>query len=99
MEKKAENTRPAPEKAMPHNLILEDRKRLTATGVLRMISCDENGATMETGRGLLSITGRELSVSTLSLETGEVHFSGQVDEIVYTETHASAGGFWHRLTR
>jgi sporulation protein YabP len=99
MEKKAGNASSVPAKAMPHNLILEDRQRVTATGVLRMINCDENGASMETGCGILSITGKGLSVGALSLETGEVHFVGQVDEIVYTETRASSGGFWGRLTR
>ena len=89
----------AAEKAVPHNLILEDRHRLTATGVLRMISCDDAGASMETGRGILSITGKGISVSALSLEKGEVHLVGEISEMVYTETHLSSGGFWKRLTR
>ena len=99
MEKKPGTALSVPEKMMPHNLILEDRHRLTATGVLRMINCDETGASMETGQGILSIAGQGLSISALSLETGEVHFSGQVNEIVYTETKATSGGFWHRLIR
>ena len=86
----------APER-IPHNLILEDRSRMTVTGVLRMLSCDETGAAMETGRGTLSISGQGLSVSQLSLETGEVRFDGQVNEIVYTENRASSGGLWRRL--
>jgi hypothetical protein len=62
-----------PQTAGPHNLILEDRAQMTATGVLRMIRCDETEASMETSRGTLTVQGRGLSVSALSIETGEVH--------------------------
>lgn len=88
-----------PQTAGPHNLILEDRAQMTATGVLRMIRCDETEASMETSRGTLTVQGRGLSVSALSIETGEVHLTGQVDDIEYTENRASAGGFWRRLIR
>ena len=54
---------------------------------------------METARGILAVTGRELSVSALSLETGEVRFSGQIEALNYTDTNVSAGGFWKRLVR
>lgn len=96
MEPKSEKTPPA---AGPQNLILEDRGRLTVTGVSRMLSCDENAASMETARGVLTLEGRQLSVSTLSLETGEVRVTGQIDALSYADTAASGGGFWHRLVR
>ena len=95
-----DNKAAAPQKpAVPQNVILEDRSRLTVTGVRRMLSCDENGASMETARGILAVTGRELSVSALSLETGEVRFSGKIEALNYTDTNVSAGGFWKRLVR
>lgn len=83
----------------PHNLILEDRSRLTATGVTRVISCDEQGACMDTGKGRLTIMGRGLSVSELSLETGEIRVSGRIDQIEYAENRESSGGFLRRLVR
>lgn len=90
---------PAAQTPIPHNLILEDRARLSATGVTRVLSCDENGASMETGRGRLTVLGRELSVSELSLETGEIRISGRIDQIEYTETLQSSGGLLRRLVR
>ena len=83
----------------PHNLILEDRSKLSATGVLRVISCDETGAVMDTGQGRLTVLGRELSVSDLSLDTGEVRVFGRIDQIEYTDTRESSGGLLRRLIR
>lgn len=83
----------------PHNLILEDRSKLSATGVLRVISCDETGAVMDTGQGRLTVLGRELSVSELSLDTGEVRVFGRIDQIEYTDTRESSGGLLRRLIR
>lgn len=88
-----------PRPPMPHNLILEDRSRLSVTGVTRVISCDETGAVMETACGRLTVLGQQLSVGELSLETGEVRVSGRIDQLEYTETRQSSGGLLRRLVR
>lgn len=41
---------PAPPRA--HALTLENRARLTVTGVTRIVSCDELGATLQTPLGI-----------------------------------------------
>ena len=51
-----------PEQALPHDLILEGRNKLTVTGVRRVIRCDAEGAAMLTSKGTLELTGAELSV-------------------------------------
>ena len=62
-----------PEQALPHDLILEGRNKLTVTGVRRVIRCDAEGAEMLTSKGTLELTGAELSVTSLDLDKGEVH--------------------------
>ena len=42
-----------PEQALPHDLILEGRNRLTATGVRRVLRCDAEGAALLTSKGTL----------------------------------------------
>ena len=54
-----------PEQALPHDLILEGRNKLTVTGVRRVIRCDAEGAAMLTSKGTLELTGAELSVTSL----------------------------------
>lgn len=89
---------PIQQSTMPHQIILEDRKHFTATGVLRVLHCDETSAAMDTSRGTLTIGGKGLSVRKLSLETGDVIFDGQVDSLVYSERITTLS-FWQRLLR
>jgi sporulation protein YabP len=93
------NGTPIPESVSttPHTLTLENRSRLTVTGVLRVISCDETGALLETPQGNLSIGGQTIQVSELSVRTGEVHISGKIEYLQYAENRQSSGGFWSRL--
>ena len=78
---------PAPPRA--HALTLENRARLTVTGVTRIVSCDELGATLQTPLGDLTIGGQGMQVSELSVRTGEVHISGQIEYLQYTENQQS----------
>ena len=43
--------------ALPHDLILEGRGKLTVTGVRRMLRCDPDSAAMETTKGILTLAG------------------------------------------
>ena len=85
-----------PEQALPHDLILEGRNKLTVTGVRRVIRCDAEGAAMLTSKGTLELT--ELSVTSLDLDKGEVKLTGRVDTLEYTAEH-TPGGFLRRLVR
>ena len=86
MNKTAEKT-PAP----PHDLILEGRSKLTVTGVKRVLRCDADSAAMETGKGVLHLTGAELNVTSLDLESGEVRLTGRIDALEYTAERTPPG--------
>ena len=88
--------KPSPEQAQPHDLILEDRSRLTLTGVRRVIRCDAESAAIETGRGILRLSGAQLSVISLDLDAGEVRLTGRIDAMEYT-AERTPGGLLHRL--
>lgn len=62
--------------ALPHDLILEGRGKLTVTGVRRMLRCDPDSAAMETTKGTLTLAGAQLSVTSLDLDKGEVSSPG-----------------------
>ena len=82
--------------AKPHNLILEDRSRLTVTGVEDVDSFDEQRIILKTAKGALIIRGSDLHIDKLSLETGELAVSGLVTDLGYEET-APGGSLWSRL--
>ena len=69
---------------LSHKLELYNREKGTVTGVLDVISFDENTIVLETDMGLLTIKGKDLHVSRLSLEKGELDLEGHADSLVYS---------------
>lgn len=66
-----------------HNLILEDRFKLSLSGVTDVESFDENEISLYTSLGELAIRGKGLHVDEMSLETGEVSITGDVKSMIY----------------
>ena len=62
---------------LPHDLILESRSRLTVTGVQRVLHCSAESAALETGKGILHLSGAQISMQTLDLEAGEAKLTGR----------------------
>jgi len=69
---------------LSHKLELHNREKGTVTGVLDVISFDENTIVLDTDMGLLTIKGKDLHVSRLSLEKGELDLEGRTDSLVYS---------------
>ena len=68
-----------------HQLSLRDRKTGTLTGIVDVISFDSQQIFLETTQGMLTIKGKELHVSRLCLEKGEVDIEGTMDSLIYTD--------------
>ena len=84
----------------PHNIILEDRARLSVSGVEDVASFDESAVVLYTNRGLLTVRGQALRVDRLSIEGGELSIEGTVDSLQYEDQQPAKGeGFWSRLFR
>ncbi|MEG0910338.1 MAG: YabP/YqfC family sporulation protein [Ruthenibacterium sp.] len=94
------NQQPAavPQKAA-HDITVKNRKSLVATGVLRIISYDAFAATLETPLGTLCIGGQNISVSELSVQTGEVKINGDIEYVQYSAPKVEKGSFFQRLVR
>ena len=75
---------------MAHKIVLNNRNQGNLTGILDVISFDENTIVLDTIMGLLTIRGKYLHVSRLSLEKGEVDLSGNIDSVSYSEVHTGA---------
>ena len=69
---------------LSHKLELYNREKGTVTGVLDVISFEENTIVLDTDLGLLTIKGNDLHVSRLSLEKGELDLEGHADSLVYS---------------
>ena len=82
---------------VPHSLILENRKTLTATGVSNVDSFDEETVVAVTDLGNLTVRGNKLHIDKLNLETGELTLDGEITSMTYTENRSSGGGVFSRL--
>ena len=82
--------------AKPQRITMEERARLTVTGVEEVLSFDTERIVMHTVRGELTVTGSDLPVGRLSLDTGELAVEGLVSDLSYAE-QSVGGGFWSRL--
>ena len=81
---------------LPHGLTLNERSRLTMTGVTEVVSFDENAVVLHTALGALTIHGKDLQLKTLSLDGGQVAVTGTVSALVY-EDPRPAGSWLRRL--
>lgn len=66
-----------------HNLILENRKSLTISGITDVDSFDEKAICLYTQLGELTIQGKELHIDSMSVETGDMTVTGDIWAIVY----------------
>ena len=78
---------------LSHRLIINNREKGSLTGILDLISFDENMIVLDTDMGLLTIKGKDLHVSRLTLEKGEIDLEGRTDSFVYSsnESYRKAG--------
>ena len=67
------------------NLILENRNKLSISGVKDVLSFDDQIVIMETELGLLSVKGENLKINKLSIDTSEVIVEGEINNLSYSD--------------
>lgn len=67
------------------NLVLENRGKLSISGVLDVLSFDDQIVIVETELGLLTIKGEDLRINKLSIDTSEVVVEGDIYNMGYSE--------------
>ncbi len=70
------------------NIVLENREKLSISGVLDVLSFDDQIVILETELGLLTIKGENLRINKLSLDTTEVVINGEIYNLGYTENNS-----------
>ena len=72
-----------------HSLQIDRRESVVVTGMVDVISFDEETIIGETEMGIIIIKGANLHVKRISLESGELAVTGEIDGINYQ--NASGG--------
>lgn len=68
-----------------HNLTMHNRSKTTLTGVTDVIEFDLCKVILETTMGVIHIKGKDIKVTAINLDKGEVSINGEVDSFEYTE--------------
>ena len=67
------------------NIVLENREKLSISGVLDVLSFDDQIVILETELGLLHVKGENLRINKLSIDTSEVIVEGEVSSLSYSD--------------
>lgn len=73
-------------KQIPHNITIQDREKISITGVEDIENFDERETVLYTALGKLMIKGRELRMERLSTDDGALVIHGQIDALEYSSS-------------
>ena len=83
----------------PHNVIIDNRRKMELTGVRDVSGLDEQTVSLITEMGGLVIKGTGLHITRLSLDTGDVTVEGNVNAMQYTTAGTPSKGIVSKLFR
>lgn len=66
------------------SLSLEDRKKLTLSGVLEVVNFDDEKISLNTILGNLAIKGEGLKMNKLDVQNGDVIIVGYISSMIYS---------------
>lgn len=69
-----------------HFVSLDSRTDLSVSAVDYVISFDEDLVSLAVGDSTLVISGEELTIKTLSLDSGEISIEGRIDSLAYSDS-------------
>ena len=67
------------------NIFIEDRHKVTITGVEQVDSFNDNTIILRTVKGGMTIKGEELNVGKLNLDNGNININGIINGIAYDD--------------
>lgn len=85
--------------AMPHHIIVEDRRTVTVSGVTDVESFDEQMVILRTDQGELMIKGFGIHINKIDVAAGDLSLEGEIYSVEYTDSQPTAGGFLGKLFR
>lgn len=82
------------------NLILENREKLSVSGVIDVESFNDEYVVVDTELGVLIVKGVDLHINKLNIDSSELGIEGEIISCEYTERDGSrnkGGGFFARM--
>ncbi len=88
--------------SLPHNFVLENKQKMTATGIVDVDTFDEGKIVLFIQDDTLIIEGEDLHIQKLDVASGELTIDGEIYGITYTgcaQGHTKSKGFFKRLLK
>lgn len=81
---------------VPHSLSLNEREKMSISGVLDVSGFDDSIVILSTSQGELTVRGEGLHIERIDLDAGRLEVQGRVQELRYDES-VPGRSFWTRL--
>lgn len=83
-----------------HRVSIDNRKKLVITGVTDTDKFDENSVLLYSCMGEIIVKGKDLHVSGLSVESGEMIVEGEINAVIYGDSQVKGPlGLFGKLTK
>lgn len=81
------------------NLFLENREKLTLSGVSDVLSFDDQIIIIETDLGLLTVKGEDIRINKLSIDTSDIIIEGHINSLIYSasDIQKKNGGILNKI--
>lgn len=82
------------------NVVLENREKLSISGVIDVLSFDDQVVILDTELGMLTVKGENIRINKLSLDTSDVVIEGDISNINYNDKGSDkkdATGFLNKI--
>ncbi|MGN0172889.1 MAG: sporulation protein YabP [Acutalibacteraceae bacterium] len=78
---------------MIHNIIMENREKISMSGIKKVDNFDEQSIILLTELGELTIKGENLHISKMDVDTGDLKVTGNIYGLIYNESQKSTSVF------
>lgn len=79
------------------NIIMENREKVSITGVIDIHSFDDELVLAQTELGILTIKGEDLKMNKLNLDNNELVVEGQIVALAYSDGGHNKKGIMNKL--
>ena len=84
---------------LPHTVTIENRRRITVTGVQQIMAYDEFHIMLKTDYGSLVIQGKELAAGEISSSSNTLKLTGRIETLLYKAMKDKSESFLSRLLK
>ena len=84
-------------KTQSHALSLENREKMTLSGVVDVESFDEDSMVIETNMGTVLLSGSGMHILKYNVDGGELVIEGEIDAFEYSDAVSGKKGWFARI--